>query len=219
MEFIWQKLIIISCATIGLPILNRTNFKEKNSIGAFISTIPFKMDIDYNKTYLNFILDLKKDYFNILRNQKYPYTAILEDLRKTTNISKSLYDISFSYQNARDNNKLSSINYTTGWVFNGCVSNNMDIHIYDMDNTGDLSILFDYRKDLFKASNVEEIYNNLINILNQIISNPNILLNDISSIDKNVENFITITITTQKPISREYTYYKIIRRTGKIVLY
>lgn len=180
-----------SCATIGLPILNRTNFKEKNSIGAFISTIPFKMDIDYNKTYLNFILDLKKDYFNILRNQKYPYTAILEDLRKTTNISKSLYDISFSYQNARDNNQLSSINYTTGWVFNGCVSNNMDIHIYDMDNTGDLSILFDYRKDLFKASDVEEIYNNLINILNQIISNPNILLNDISSIDKNVENFIT----------------------------
>ena len=180
-----------SCATIGLPILNRTNFKEKNSIGAFISTIPFKMDIDYNKTYLNFILDLKKDYFNILRNQKYPYTAILEDLRKTTNISKSLYDISFSYQNARDNNQLSSINYTTGWLFNGCVSNNMDIHIYDMDNTGDLSILFDYRKDLFKASDVEEIYNNLINILNQIISNPNILLNDISSIDKNVENFIT----------------------------
>ena len=180
-----------SCATIGLPILNRTNFKEKNSIGAFISTIPFKMDIDYNKTYLNFILDLKKDYFNILRNQKYPYTAMLEDLRKTTNISKSLYDISFSYQNARDNNQLSSINYTTGWVFNGCVSNNMDIHIYDMDNTGDLSILFDYRKDLFKASDVEEIYNNLINILNQIISNPNILLNDISSIDKNVENFIT----------------------------
>lgn len=179
-----------SCATIGLPILNRTNFKEKNSIGAFISTIPFKINIDYNKAYLNFILDLKKDYFNILRNQKYPYTAILEDLRKTTNISKSLYDISFSYQNARDNNELSSINYTTGWVFNGCVSNNMDIHIYDMDNTGDLSILFDYRKDLFKASDVEEIYNNLINILNQIISNPNILLKDISSIDKNVEDFI-----------------------------
>ena len=179
-----------SCATIGLPILNRTNFKEKNSIGAFISTIPFKINIDYNKSYLNFILDLKKDYFNILRNQKYPYTAILGDLRKTTNISKSLYDISFSYQNARDNNKLSSINYTTGWVFNGCVSNNMDIHIYDMDNTGDLSMLFDYRKDLFKASDVEEIYNNLINILNQIISNPNILLKDISSVDKNVENFI-----------------------------
>lgn len=179
-----------SCATIGLPILNRTNFKEKNSIGAFISTIPFKINIDYNKSYLNFILDLKKDYFNILRNQKYPYTAILGDLRKTTNISKSLYDISFSYQNARDNNKLSSINYTTGWVFNGCVSNNMDIHIYDMDNTGDLSMLFDYRKDLFKASDVEEIYNNLINILNQIISNPNILLKDISSVDKNVEDFI-----------------------------
>ena len=179
-----------SCATIGLPILNRTNFKEKNSIGAFISTIPFKINIDYNKSYLNFILDLKKDYFNILRNQKYPYTAIIGDLRKTTNISKSLYDISFSYQNARDNNKLSSINYTTGWVFNGCVSNNMDIHIYDMDNTGDLSMLFDYRKDLFKASDVEEIYNNLINILNQIISNPNILLKDISSVDKNVEDFI-----------------------------
>ena len=179
-----------SCATIGIPILNRTNFKEKNSIGAFISTIPFKMDIDYNKTYLNFILDLKKDYFNILRNQKYPYTAILEDLRKTTNISKSLYDISFSYQNARDNNQLSSINYTTGWVFNGCVSNNMDIHIYDMDSTGDLSIIFDYRKDLFKESDVEEIYHNLMNILKQILNNPNILLKDISAIDKEVEDFI-----------------------------
>ena len=184
------KINNTSCSTIGLPILNRTNFKEKNCIGAFISTIPFKINIPPEKTYLEFILNLKKEYFDVLRNQRYPYTAILEDIRKKTNVSKNLYDIAFFFLFARDNNESSSIKYNSGWVFNGCVSNNMDIHIYDMDNTGDLSIMFDYRKDLFIASDVEEIYNNLMNILHQIVLNPNILLKDISSIDKNVENFI-----------------------------
>ncbi len=179
-----------SCSTIGLPILNRTNFKEKNSIGTFISTIPFKMNITPSETYINFINKLKKTYFEVLRNQRYPYNKMLEDIRKKTNVSKNLYDIAFSYQNARDNKPTSSIDYVCNWVFNGCVSNNMDIHIYDMDSTGDLSIIFDYRKDLFKESDVEEIYHNLMNILKQILNNPNILLKDISAIDKEVEDFI-----------------------------
>ena len=98
------KINNTSCSTIGLPILNRTNFKEKNCIGAFISTIPFKINIPPEKTYLEFILNLKKEYFDVLRNQRYPYTAILEDIRKKTNVSKNLYDIAFSYQNTKHNN-------------------------------------------------------------------------------------------------------------------
>ena len=179
-----------TCSTIGLPILNRTNFKEKNTIGAYISTIPFKINIASEEKFLDFIKGLKKNYFEVLRNQKYPYNKILEDIRKKTNVSKNLYDVAFSYQNARDNHSTSNIPYESDWIFNGCVSNNMDIHIYDMDNTGDLSILFDYRKDLFNSSDVEEIYYNLMNILRQITKNPNILLKDISPVDKTVEDFI-----------------------------
>lgn len=179
-----------TCSTIGLPILNRTNFKEKNTIGAYISTIPFKINISTEEKYLDFIKNLKKNYFEILRNQKYPYNKILEDIRKKTNVSKNLYDVAFSYQNARDNHSTSNISYESDWIFNGCVSNNMDIHIYDMDNTGDLSIIFDYRKDLFNSSDVEEIYCNLMNILKQIMNNPNILLKDISPVARVVKDFI-----------------------------
>lgn len=34
---------------IGTPILNRTNFKEKNAAGMFINMAPFKINIDEKK--------------------------------------------------------------------------------------------------------------------------------------------------------------------------
>ena len=43
---------------IGTPYLNRTNFVEKNTIGMFISTLPFKNKIDDNQSIRDYIKDI-----------------------------------------------------------------------------------------------------------------------------------------------------------------
>ena len=50
-----SKINNTSSSIVGTPILNRSNFKEKTTTGMYISTIPFRMEIDKELT-----IELKK---------------------------------------------------------------------------------------------------------------------------------------------------------------
>ena len=177
-------------STVGTPVLNRCNYKEKHSTGMFISTVPFSLKIDRNMNCLNFFDMVSKQEFSIFRNQKYPYDLLLNSIRKKFNVSKNLFDVSLSYQNARDNNKTSDISYSTKWLFNNCIVNNLDIHIYDMDNTGLINVFYDFKKDIFDIEDIDLFHKRLFHIFEQIISNPNQKISDIKIISTEEENFI-----------------------------
>lgn len=83
---------------IGTPILNRSNFREKNTLGMFVSTVPFRMKIDDNISFKEFSEKVAKDTMSMLRHQKYSYGYIIENLRKKVSSVPNLYNIIFSYQ-------------------------------------------------------------------------------------------------------------------------
>ena len=68
--------------TIGVPILNRCNAKEKKIAGMFISTMPFTIDIENDVSVLDISKQITKGHMEIFRHQKYPYVEIVESLRK-----------------------------------------------------------------------------------------------------------------------------------------
>ncbi len=175
---------------VGTPILNRCNYKEKHTTGMFISTIPFKMDIDNNLSFVDFVNAVSQHNLTLFRNQKYPYNLLLDAIRKKFNISKNLYDVCLSYQNARNNCSSCAVPYSCKWLFNKCVVNNLDLHIYDFDNTGMISLYYDFKKDIFSPEEIDLLHNRLMNILNQVIKKPNIKLKDIEIVSQNEKNFI-----------------------------
>lgn len=177
-------------SVIGTPILNRNNFREKNTMGMFISTVPFKMNIDNSTSYLSFLKNFSNKEFSIFRNQKYPYNILLNDIRKKFNISKNLFDVALSYQNAKNNSLTSDIKYHTDWIFNNTVSNKLDIHIYDSDNTGLLSMSYDYKVDLFKEIDIILLHKRIISLIMQILDNPYILIKDLKILSKEEKNYI-----------------------------
>lgn len=185
-----SKINNVDTTIIGSPVLNRGNFKEKHTTGMFISTVPFKTTINSEETYISYLTQFTKKEFSIFRNQKYPYNILLNDIRKKFNFTKNLYDIALSYQNARDNNATSDIKYHTNWIFNNTVSNNMDIHIYDMDNTGLLSISYDYKEELFDKIDVILLHKRLISIISQLLKEPKTLIKNISIISEDEKNYI-----------------------------
>lgn len=83
-----SKLTNISEPIIGTPVLNRTNFKEKHTSGMFISTVPFKAKVDSNITFSEFVKSVAITQLAIFRHQKYPYSHLLEDLKKKYNFQK-----------------------------------------------------------------------------------------------------------------------------------
>ena len=164
---------------IGSPILNRNGLKEKNMMGLFINTLPMKIEIYDNPSFVKLAKDVADSQFSMFRHHKYPYSKLLEFLRNKYKFSNNLYDTIISYQNARDNSKSSDIDYSTNWDFNGYLSNSLDIHIYDLDNTGILKLFYDYKVDKFDENEIDDIHNRILYIINQIINNKDILVDDI----------------------------------------
>ena len=169
----------IDDVVIGTPMLNRSNFKEKNTTGMFISSLPNKIDINHEDKFIDFVKNVSTTQMSVFRHQKYPYDLLLSSLREKNGISRGLYDVLLSYQNARNNSKDSKINYVTNWLFSKDISNSLDIHIYDMDNTGELKIFYDYQTCKFTQQEINEIHSRILNILGQVISEPNMVLNTI----------------------------------------
>lgn len=185
-----SKINNTSSPVLGTPVLNRSGFKEKHTSGMFISTVPFKVTLDLNNTFSQFLKDVALTQISIFKHQKYPYNKLLQNIKKKYNLSENLYDLVLSYQNARDDNKSSDIKYHSKWLEPGRILDSLEIHFYDMDNTGSIDIFYDYQLNKFSESDIENIHLRIMNMIELVLKQPDILIKDIKIVDKKEEQLI-----------------------------
>ena len=163
---------------VGTPMLNRTTKKTKKIMGMFVNTLPIRINLDDNFDALELIKNTYNNLISILRHQKYAYQDILEDLREKNPQIPNLYKVLLSYQITKINPK-HNLKYSSNWNFNGCISDDIDIHFFDIDNLGSLNIAYDYKFSKYTNDDIEQIHKRILHIINQILENPKIKLNKI----------------------------------------
>ncbi len=155
--------------SIAAPIFNRFEEWQKDTIGMFVSTAVFRLNIKGENSF-QFLLDLLRDELkSVLANQSYPYDQLVYELRNKYQSKNdiSLYDILFSYQNAEYCSEVDDVQ----WHFCGHVPNSIAFHLSDRGLKGCLKFEIDYRTSLFAASDIDRIYRCLINIIKDGMSN------------------------------------------------
>lgn len=164
---------------IGTPVLNRSNVKEKHTMGMFISVVPFKVNVNEEKSFADFTKQISSNFFSIFKHQKYPYQTLLEDVRKQNPSVPNLFNIMLSYQNMRTETKNTGTKYETEWLFNGHISDDIDIHFFDINDSGIINVAYDYKTSKYTAEDIYALHSRMLNIINQILENNNISLKDI----------------------------------------
>lgn len=164
---------------IGTPILNRTNFKEKNAAGMFINMAPFKISMNQDDDFGTFVKNIALDSLGMLKHQKYSYQCLLENLRKKNKNIPNLYNILLSYQITNAHQNGGDMTYKTEWTFNGCCAENMDIQIYDLNDTGSLNIAYDYKTAIYEEQDIENLHKRILSIIDQVVAKENVDLKDI----------------------------------------
>ena len=164
---------------IGTPILNRTNFKEKNTMGMFINMVPFKININQNDDFKAFVKSIATESMGMLKHQKYSYQSLLENLREKNANIPNLYNILLSYQITNTHQNGGDMIYKNEWAFNGCCAENMDIQISDFNDTGSLDISYDYKTSIYEQKDIENLHKRILYIIQQVISKEEIELKDI----------------------------------------
>lgn len=159
---------------VGTPVLNRSNFKEKNMIGMFVSTMPVRFKIDEQETFYDLCKRTATESMSLFRHQKYPYSKISEEYKEANGISENMYKIMLSYQNARSEFP-DSDKYGVYWRFSGHIQNELEIHIADLNDSGNLDIHLDYVTALYDEVEIKYLAQRLFAIIKDgIINNKKI---------------------------------------------
>lgn len=169
--------------TIGSPVLNRSNSVERKTLGMYISTNPFSVDIKMDNTFLEIVKEIKTKKMDLFRRQNYPFANLQEDVKESTGYTGKLFDIVVSYQNAKLNKENDNVKFETKWYFNGDIGNELIFNIDDRDNSG-FRLNADYKTELFTEDQIKNIVDRFSLIMNQVMENPNIKLQDINVLDK-----------------------------------
>lgn len=173
------KISSIDDFVLGTPILNRSNFKEKNTCGMFINTLPLRVTLQGDITFSDFASKVATDSMGLLRHQKYSYQSIIEDLRKKDSGLPSLYNILVSYQITKMNENSETIPHESRWNFNETISDDIDIHLFDLNDFGCLNIAYDYRLCKYSYKDILAMHERVCAMIHQILSDECILLKDI----------------------------------------
>ena len=113
---------------------------------------------------------------SIFKHQKYPYSELLQAIKKEHNLSENLYDMVLSYQNARNDNSNCDVPYVTKWVHNGHILDSLEVHFFDMDDTGNLDIYYDYQVNKFTEDDIDNLHARILCMTQSVLENPNIFL-------------------------------------------
>lgn len=163
---------------IGNPILNRSNFKEKQIAGMFVSIMPFIVNIDKSMIFADFCKQLANNQKQMYRHIKYPYHEILNYVRKHHNFFDSLYDIVFSYQNT-------AIPSYCKWLSNRAQVESLQIHIKNIaEEKNNLSIHYDYLTDIFSEEDISLMHERILNLIDQVINTPTAKISSFEIISK-----------------------------------
>lgn len=175
----FSRIIGSNDIIIGTPYLNRTSFSEKNSMGMFISTLPFRQKIHPESTAQDYIKDITISELGALRHQRYPYSELQKYYTAKFGRTKNLYDILFSYQNAKADNTGLAFDFASRWVFTDHQVESLVISISDIDGKDLLTIDYDFLTAIFTKPEIQKLNERLLHVASQMIENIQIPLKEI----------------------------------------
>ena len=144
----------------------------------FVNTVPIRFNDFRNYLFIEFAKKNLANMMRILRHQKYSYAEVLEDLRNLNKNTPNLYNIMLSYQITKAFDKTVG-NYLTSWSFNGYITNDIDIHILDINDTGNIGISYDYLIRKYNLEDIKSLHERITYIIDQVLKNEKIKLNEI----------------------------------------
>ncbi|MCK4259526.1 MAG: amino acid adenylation domain-containing protein, partial [Halanaerobiales bacterium] len=159
---------------IGSPIAGRPHADLEKIIGMFINTLAMRNNLAGNKTYKEFLKEVKENALEAYEHQDYQFEELVDKLNLHRDMSRNpLFDVMFVLQNIDkiqiDYNELK----TTPYKLESTIAKfDLTLHAIEIDEK--INCSFEYCTDLFKSETIERLAKHYLNILQTVVENPEI---------------------------------------------
>lgn len=173
---------------VGLSLLNRSKNIFKDAIGMFVSTIPFRLEVEQENT-IHQLLDkirysLRQDY----RHQKFPVAEMkqLSGLKATS--KQHLFEVFLSYERHDYADNFLGTKTTCVPLYSQQQKVPLIIYVREYEKTDDVKIDFDYNLSYLDGEAVGEIVRSFETLFTQAATNLEISIGDLAICDSETIN-------------------------------
>ncbi|WP_143317979.1 non-ribosomal peptide synthetase [Clostridium sp. HBUAS56017] len=178
--------------TLAIACFNRSNVRQRNTMGMFTGTMPLRINIEDKKSFNEFLEYLNVELKNCYNNQKYPYDLLVQDLELNKKRVNSLFKCCVNYYVLESyelekgsgkfiSNKILSQGYT-----------NIPLHIFikELKKEGNIELEVQYRIEDYTEQQVVQMVKSIGLIASQIINNSNLKISEIQIVSEEEKNII-----------------------------
>jgi amino acid adenylation domain-containing protein len=188
-----QKDIII-----GSPIAGREHADLANQIGFYVNTLALRDQIEPTNTFSHLLQQVKETILGAFEHQVYPYDKLVDDLGIPRNLNRNpLFDIMLVMQNVDENKSfdksfINEINKTLQLekLENDELLSKFDI-TFNFFESEELMLNLEYRSELYEDYFIQNIWNHLENILENVLKNPSVKIKDLAVLGKEEKAILT----------------------------
>ncbi|MCW3465926.1 non-ribosomal peptide synthetase [Chitinophaga nivalis] len=186
-KIVLSRLTGLTDIITGIPVANRDPDEVKDLIGCFLNTLMLRDKVDAQQPFVAFLQEVNNTLVNGLENQAYPFEQLLDKLQ----IDKHFHHFPVSpvFLNMLNfNNTVRALpeNYVpvdnphTGFT-------RFDLECYFEAVENGLIISCTYKNKLFKPATIASWMNAIVDVLQQVMVHPAILINEVALFREPVE--------------------------------
>ncbi|MCC5438880.1 non-ribosomal peptide synthetase [Clostridium botulinum] len=176
--------------TIGSPTAGREHIELESVVGMFVNTLAMRNYPKGEKSFINFLKEVKDNSLKAYENQDYPFEELVNKLEIKRNMSRHpIFDVMFILQeNWGDEDQLDKLQMQPYEIDHTAAEFDMTMEAIELRDT--IEITLEYCTKLFKKKTIENIIRHYTNIIDAIILNPKIRISDINILSQEEENQI-----------------------------
>jgi amino acid adenylation domain-containing protein len=179
---------------IGTISSGRNNGGLRNIIGAFINVLPIRIQIQTEKPFLDFMIQVKDTFLSAYENQNYPMENIIGNMSLLTKDRLSpLFDTMLVFHGVDSSEpiqiddsglKMSKYNLIR---YTGTSGLKMDVSI---SSIGQVHVRSDYNSAMISKKKMDNIERHFINIVSEVVKNAEQIISEINILSPEEEKQI-----------------------------
>ncbi|MGE5341276.1 MAG: amino acid adenylation domain-containing protein [Candidatus Omnitrophota bacterium] len=175
---------------IGLPVAGRRHTEFEQIIGMFVNTLAIRYSPSGEKTFSDYLQEVRDKTLKSLENQDYPYEELVGQLDVDRDAGRNpLFDTMFVLQNigpaAIDISGLTLTPYKTDTR-----ASKFDLSLIAEEVGDRLSFIFEYSTLLFREDTIERFIVYFINLVTRVIGQEHCRISDFGMIDEEEKQLI-----------------------------
>lgn len=170
---------------VGSPISGRVHGDTEKIIGMFVNTLAMRGEPKGEKTFEDFLKEMREKCLKAQENQEYPFDELVEAVEVNRDLSRNpLFDVIFSFHNAIDETELAVGGATLKEISFETIIAKFDLTVTVINMGDSYKLTFEYCSDLFRESSIYRMMLHFINLIKEITLNSKLKLEEYGVVDE-----------------------------------